>query len=112
MKKLILSTLLGSLITLTAISQKKPFLSDIYSYLENTSVFELNQEEGHVPLVPYSTNDQALTGIFSKSPYYLSLNGPWKFRYTDTPGKWQTVSSARNSTTPDGTPFVSHRTGR
>jgi beta-galactosidase len=69
----------------TSFAQKKPFLSDIYSYLENTSVFELNQEEGHVPLVPYISVDQALINNTGKNPNYLSLNGIWKFNYSDTP---------------------------
>lgn len=70
---------------LISFSQEKPFLSDIYSFIENTSVFELNQEEGHAPLVPYSTVDQALNNDFSKTLNYLSLNGIWKFHYSDIP---------------------------
>ena len=91
-------------------SQEKPFLSVIYSFIENTSVFELNQEEGHVPLVPYSTVDQALVNDFSKTSNYLSLNGIWKFHYSDTPEgvpsefykegfndkKWDTISVPSN----------------
>jgi hypothetical protein len=34
---------------LTGVSaQEHNFLNNIYDYLENTSVFELNQEEGHI----------------------------------------------------------------
>ncbi len=69
----------------TSFAQKKPFLSDIYSYLENTSVFELNQEEGHVPIIPFTTVDQAIVNDIGKNPNYLSLNGIWKFNYSDTP---------------------------
>jgi len=65
-------------------SQERPFLSNIYSYLENTGVFELNQEEGHVPLVPYATVDQALKNS-TDDVTALSLNGTWKFHYSDTP---------------------------
>ena len=70
---------------LPPLPNRNPFLSDIYSYLENPSVFELNQEEGHVPLIPYGTIDQALINNSGKSPNYLSLNGIWKFNYSDTP---------------------------
>ena len=66
-------------------SQEKPFLSDIWSYLENPAVFERNQVEGHVPMVPWSNADQALKGNPEKSPYRLSLNGIWRFHYSDTP---------------------------
>ena len=84
MKKLITIIIFCFFIAFASFSQQKPFLSDIYSFLENTSVYELNQEEGHVPLVPYSTIDQALKNNY-KNPDYLSLNGIWKFHYSDTP---------------------------
>jgi len=68
-----------------ASAQQKAFLSDIYSYLENTKVFELNQEAGHVPLVPYLTVDEALKNNRSKASAFLSLNGTWKFHFASTP---------------------------
>ncbi len=68
-----------------ASAQEKPFLSDIYNYLENTKVFELNQEEGHVPMVPYQTQDEALQNNRNKSACFLSLNGNWKFHFANTP---------------------------
>jgi len=56
----LLFVLVFTLLTIASRSQHKPFLSDIYSYIENTKVFELNQVEGHVPLVPYTSIDEAL----------------------------------------------------
>ena len=67
------------------------YLEHIYDYIENTSVFEENQEEGHAY---YLSND------------YLSLNGPWRFFFANTPeevpqqfytpnfkdSKWRTIS--------------------
>jgi beta-galactosidase len=85
MKKLI-SCILFCFLALILFSQEKPFLSDIYSFIENTSVFELNQEDGHVLLVPYATVDEALGNDFSRASNYLSLNGIWKFHYSDIPG--------------------------
>lgn len=85
MKKLFPIIAFCFFVVCTSFAQEKPFLSDIYSYLENTSVFELNQEEGHVPLIPYNSVDQALINIPGKNPNYLSLNGIWKFHYSDTP---------------------------
>jgi beta-galactosidase len=66
-------------------SQEKPFLSDIYSWLENPSVFELNQEEGHTPLVPYMSVNEALINDKQKADSYLSLNGTWKYQYSEVP---------------------------
>jgi len=77
--------ILFNTLSLIVAAQQKPFLSDIYSYLENTSVFELNQEDGHVPLVPYTNVAQALQNNRAKSPDYLSLNGAWKFHFAATP---------------------------
>jgi beta-galactosidase len=65
--------------------QQKPFLSNIYDYLENTKVFELNQEPGHVPLVPYLTIDEALENNRYNAASFLSLNGKWKFHFSDIP---------------------------
>jgi beta-galactosidase len=84
MRKTILF-LLSFILTAVCTGQKKPFLSDIYSYLENTSVFELNQEEGHVPLIPYSNVDDALKNDHNKAISFLSLDGTWKFHFSDTP---------------------------
>ena len=67
--------------------QGKNFLDNIYNYLENTQVFELNQEEGHVPLMPYLSVNEALINDRVKSLNYLSLNGTWKFHFSDTPEK-------------------------
>lgn len=53
-----------------AICQPAKFLNDIYYYIENTSVFELNQEEGRAYFMPQKT---------------ISLNGNWKFLYSETP---------------------------
>ncbi|MDX9947396.1 MAG: hypothetical protein RBS38_08530, partial [Bacteroidales bacterium] len=61
MKKVIFLVVALSLTIIQGFSQEKPFLSDIWSYLENPAVFELNQVEGHVPLVPYMNIDQSLS---------------------------------------------------
>jgi beta-galactosidase len=69
----------------TAKGQKPDFINNIYDYIENTSVFELNQEEGHVPLVVYPTIQEALERDMVTSSSYLSLNGTWRFSYADIP---------------------------
>jgi beta-galactosidase len=65
--------------------QEKPFLLNVYNYIENTEIFELNQEEGHVPYVPYSNVDEAIKNDRNGSESYLSLNGTWKFHFADIP---------------------------
>jgi len=75
--------LCGAYFTVSA--QKSSFLSNIYDYLENTKVFELNQEEGHTPFVPYFSVDEALKDNKANPASFLSLNGTWKFHFSDTP---------------------------
>ena len=82
MKKVSSLVIFCSFFAVLSFSQEKTFLSDIYSFLENTSVFELNQEEGHTPLVPYMSVNEALINNKSKVvEHYLSLNGTWKFHF-------------------------------
>ena len=60
-------------------------MSDIYSFLENTAVFELNQEEGHTSSISYMSVNEALINNRDNCANYLTLNGKWKFHYSDIP---------------------------
>ena len=71
------------------------YLEHLYDYIENTSVFEENQEEGHA---------------YYLAPNHLSLNGDWRFFFANTPeevphnffatnfkdGKWRTIHVPSN----------------
>jgi len=48
---------------------------------ENPAVFQRNQTEPHVPLVPYANVQAALQDSKEASPYFLSLDGNWKFHW-------------------------------
>ena len=65
-----LTTLILMLVALSVSAQNKPFLEDLSYYVENLEVFELNQEEGRAYNIPEKS---------------ISLNGTWKFNYTETP---------------------------
>ncbi|MBN2631949.1 MAG: DUF4981 domain-containing protein, partial [Bacteroidales bacterium] len=86
MIKPLISVILFTL-TFPAIAQNKPFQSDINNYIENTGIFELNQEEGHTPFIPYRNAAEALISVNSGVPLTLSLNGTWRFFYSDVPEK-------------------------
>ena len=58
------------LIATCTLQMNAQYLEHIYDYIENTSVFEENQEEGHA----YYLADK-----------HLSLNGSWRFYYANTP---------------------------
>lgn len=83
-KKLLTFILL--LLAIPVFSQQTGFPESIRNYIENPAVFELNQEEGHTPVIPYSTIAGAIKSDRKYSPWFLSLNGEWKFFYSDTPG--------------------------
>ena len=54
---------------------------------ENPEIFERNQTQTHATLMPYETIEQALENKRKSSPYYLTLNGTWKFLWSEVPEK-------------------------
>ncbi|MDH5441333.1 MAG: hypothetical protein OEY31_12095, partial [Candidatus Bathyarchaeota archaeon] len=52
---------------------------------ENSRVVERNKEPAHATLIPYANKDTALSGERSHSPWFLSLNGNWKFSLAPNP---------------------------
>jgi beta-galactosidase len=56
-------------------------------YIENPSLVEENQLPPHVPFVPFESAGQAVSGEWEQSPFYRTLNGTWKFWWTDSPLK-------------------------
>ena len=68
MKKIII--IFAGMLASSLFAQRVNYLENIYNYIENTAVFELNQEEGRTYYIPEKS---------------ISLNGKWKFFYGDTP---------------------------
>ena len=67
---------------------------------QNPLVFEKNQTQPHAKIIPYTTKEIALTFDPAKSPFYLSLDGSWKFLLVEHPrevpgGFWQPQFDAR-----------------
>ncbi len=67
------------------VAQNKPFLENLYDYIENPQMIGLGQEVAHVPLLPYTNLDKAWSQSQEQSSGFLSLNGKWKFLYTINP---------------------------
>lgn len=84
MKKALLSGLLSVMISALS-AQKINYLENIYDFIENTKVFELNQLEGHTAIIPYTSVKEALANKKHSAANILSLNGIWKFYYAETP---------------------------
>ncbi len=63
--------------------------------LENPALLGRNKLPPHAFFVPHRSTDAALSGDAARSPWYLSLNGTWAFRYVANPadrptGAWVT----------------------
>ena len=83
------------LFTACSLQMNAQYLDHIYDYIENTSVFEENQEEGHA---------------YYLASQHLSLNGNWRFFFANTPeevpqnffntnfkdSKWHTIKVPSN----------------
>jgi beta-galactosidase len=52
---------------------------------ENISVLESNREPARADFIPYQNEAQALQRVREQSPWYLSLNGVWKFHWVPRP---------------------------
>ena len=77
---------------------------------ENPRVVERNREPAHATLVPYDDEHKALKGDRSSSPWFMLLNGDWKFSLEKNPknasknffrvnfnaGSWDTVPVPSN----------------
>jgi len=53
---------------------------------ENPAVFQINRELPRASFIPYANKEQALADKKEESPYYLNLNGLWKFHWSRKPG--------------------------
>jgi beta-galactosidase len=60
---------------------------DINAYIENPRMVSENQELTHVPMIPFSSTFQALKNNKYESPFYQSLDGLWKFKWSVNPLK-------------------------
>jgi beta-galactosidase len=52
---------------------------------ENPEIFQINKEPARATALPYQEEQQAIRDVYSDSPYYLSLNGTWKFNWHKKP---------------------------
>ena len=52
---------------------------------DDVSIFQLNREVSHDLSIPFSSAEAAKTLDLTQSPYYLDLNGTWKFRWSGLP---------------------------
>ncbi|MDP4208460.1 MAG: glycoside hydrolase family 2 TIM barrel-domain containing protein [Bacteroidota bacterium] len=54
---------------------------------ENPAVFQINREPARATFLPYADEHSAIADIYEQSPWYLSLNGLWKFSWAPNPAQ-------------------------
>ena len=54
---------------------------------ENPAVLHRNREAGRATLLPFADEKSAIADDRGASPFYLSLNGDWRFGYFDRPAE-------------------------
>ncbi|KKO54130.1 glycoside hydrolase family 2 TIM barrel-domain containing protein [Paenibacillus sp. DMB20] len=59
-------------------------MPDIDKYWENAHVLHVRREAPRAYYIPYEDAVSARSGKRSRSPYYQTLNGSWKFRYHES----------------------------
>ena len=52
---------------------------------ENPRVFAINKEAARSMFLPFADKQGAIDNKYENSPYYLSLNGTWKFKFSPSP---------------------------
>ncbi|VBB44759.1 Beta-galactosidase [uncultured Paludibacter sp.] len=52
---------------------------------ENPQIFQINREPARTAFLPYSDATSAILDDYSKSPWYINLNGMWKFNWVPKP---------------------------
>ena len=67
------------------ITQLQAQVSFTFKEWEDPTVLELGKEPAHTYAMSYPNAEDVFDNDFSKSPYYQSLNGTWKFYYVNRP---------------------------
>jgi beta-galactosidase len=78
--------LLAALAGLLALSTP-PALPDGFDEWRDPEVSGRNREPARATMLPYATVEQALEGTREASPFFLSLNGDWRFHHVEKPAE-------------------------
>jgi len=81
MKKKWILTVMFAVLILTAVGQEKQVIND----WENPAVFQINREPARAAFLPYADASSAIADDYTRSPWFMTLNGDWKFQWSPTP---------------------------
>ena len=86
--------------------------NNIFNDIENPEVVSRNKLPARSFAIPYSSVNQAIDNIWDSSPYFMSLNGKWKFKYSTGSINDLMDFILRNMTSVIGTKFLFPLTGK
>jgi len=78
-KKWILTGFIATFL-LTTFSQEQ-----VINDWENPAVFQINRESARAAFLPYADTQSAIADDYNRSPWYMTLDGNWKFQWSPTP---------------------------
>lgn len=73
------------LLTVALAALAVPAISAANPDWENPAKFAEGRLAPRATAYPYATTQAAAEGNYTQSPYFLSLNGKWKFKYSAKP---------------------------
>lgn len=74
-----------SLIVFFSIISSFIFADTTVNDWENPAVFQINRESARASFLPYADEPSAIADEYSRSLWYLSIDGNWKFQWSPTP---------------------------
>ena len=80
MKKLIIS-----MVALVSLGQTSAQTTITGTEWDNPLTTSVNRETAHTLAIPVASDAQAAQNDMTKSPWYQSLNGVWKFQWVGVP---------------------------
>nr|WP_294927724.1 glycoside hydrolase family 2 TIM barrel-domain containing protein [uncultured Flavobacterium sp.] len=52
---------------------------------ENPAIFQINREPARAAFLPYADESSAIADDYARSPWFMTLDGKWKFNWSPTP---------------------------
>jgi beta-galactosidase len=81
MKNTLLLSYIFFFSSLLVVAQNQPITND----WENPEIFQINREPARAAFLPYADESSAIADDYTRSPWFLSLDGMWKFNWSPTP---------------------------
>lgn len=64
-----------------------PLMAQTGKEWDDVTVTQVNREVAHTLSIPYGSESDIENNLMEASPYFLSLNGVWKFKWVPDPSQ-------------------------